>query len=75
MKERNERKNENISFNFLQVLVPVKTEIQTQLCKCYGTAHSFFLLLTSNFLSCDSCVFILCVSIPDKLKNISCYIY
>ena len=68
--------NENISFNFyLQVLVLFKTEMQIQLCKCYRTAHPFFLTFSSNFLYCGSCVFTFCVFIPDKLKNISCCIY
>ena len=65
--------SENISSNFyLQVLVPVKTEY---ICKSYRTVCSLFLSFSSNFLSCDSCLFIFCVFIPDKLKNISCCIF
>ena len=61
-------KNENILFNFyLQVLVLVKTEMQIQLCK-YRTAH-LFLTFSSNFLSCDSCVFI----IEKYLSHLSVY--
>ena len=70
------KKNENISFNFYpQVLVLVKTEMQIQPCKYVIELLTFFLTLSSNFLSCDSCVFIFCVFIPVKLKNISCWIY
>ena len=70
------KENENISFNFyLQVLVLVKTEMQMQPCKYVIELFTFFLTLSSNFLSCDSCVFFFCVFIPDKLKNISCWIY
>ena len=62
--------NENISYSFyLQVLVLVKTEMQIQLCKYCRTAHHFFLTLSSNFLFCDSCVFIFYVFIPGKLKK------
>ena len=47
--------NENISLNFYQqVLVLVKTEMQIQVCKYYRTFHPFFLIFSSNFLSCDS---------------------
>ena len=68
--------NENFSLNFyLQVLLLVKTEMQIQLCKCYRTALPFFLTFSSNFYFCDFCVFIFCVLTPDKLKNMSCYIY
>ena len=68
--------NESISLNFYrQVLVLVKTEMQIQVCKYYRTFHPFFLIFSSNFLSCDSWVFIFLVFIPDKLKNISCCIY
>ena len=66
--------NENISFN-LQVLVLVKTEMQIQLCTYYRTAHPFFLTFSLNFLSFDSCVFIFCVFIPDKVQNLSCCMY
>ena len=67
-------KNEHILFNFyLQVLVLVKTEMQIQLCK-YRTANiiellTFFLTFSSNFLSCDSCVFI----IEKYLLHLSVY--
>ena len=62
--------NENISYSFyLQVLVLVKTEMQIQLCKYCRTAHHFFLTFSSNFLFCDSCVFIFYVFIPGKLKK------
>ena len=50
----------------MQVLVLAKTEMQIQLCKCYRTAHTFFLTFSSNFLSCDSWMFIFCVFIPEK---------
>ena len=59
--------------NVLQVLVLVKTEIQIQVGECYRTAHPFFLTFSSDFLSCDLRVFIFCVFIPDKPKNISCW--
>ena len=54
--------NENISFNFyLQVLVLAKTEMQTQLCKYYRTAHlfSYFFFKFSFlwFLRIHFCVF------------------
>ena len=63
--------NENISLNFyLQVLVLVKAVMQIQLRKYYRTAHPFFLTFSSNFLSCDSCVFI-----SDNLQTMSCCIY
>ena len=35
------------------------------------TAHPLSLKFSTNFLSFDSCVFIFCVFISDKLKNIS----
>ena len=64
-------KNEHILFNFYQqVLVLVKTEMQIQLCK-YRTANIIELLtfFSSNFLSCDSCVFI----IEKYLLHLSVY--
>ena len=48
---------------------------QKYICKSYRTVCSLFLSFSSNFLSCDSCLFIFCVFIPDKLKNISCCIF
>ena len=51
--------NKNILFNFyLQVLVLVKSKMQRQLRKYYGTAHAFFLLfLQINFLVIPACSF------------------
>ena len=68
--------NENISFNFyLQVLVLAKTEMQTQLCKYYRTAHLFSYFFFKIFFLVISAYSFLCVSIFDKLKNTTCSIY
>ena len=50
--------NENISFKFYLQLLNIRT------------AHPFSLTLSSNFLSFDSCMFVFCVFISYKLKNI-----
>ena len=49
--------NENISFKFYLQLLNIRT------------AHPFS-LTSSNFLSFDSCMFVFCVFISYKLKNI-----
>ena len=69
--EQKEWGNESISFNFhLQVLVLVKTEMQILNYANVRTADSFSLTFSLNFLCFGSCVFIFCVCISDKLKNI-----
>ena len=50
--------NENISFKFYLQLLNIRT------------AHPFSLTFSSNFLSFDSCMFVFCVFISYKLKNI-----
>ena len=50
--------NENISFKFYVRLLNIRT------------VHPFSLTFSSNFLSFDSCMFIFCVFISYKLKNI-----
>ena len=50
--------NENISFKFYLQLLNIRT------------AHPFYLTSSSNFLSFDSCMFVFCVFISYKLKNI-----
>ena len=50
--------NENISFKFYLQLLNIRT------------AQPFYLTSSSNFLSFDSCMFVFCVFISYKLKNI-----
>ena len=50
--------NENISFKFYLQLLNIRT------------AHPFSLTSSSNFLSFDFCMFVFCVFISYKLKNI-----
>ena len=40
-----------------------------KLCKCYRTVHHHFLAFSSNFLSCDSCVFIFVFSFLTNWKT------
>ena len=59
-----------------------KLKKKMKTCKCkYNYVNIiallilFFFTFSSNSLSCNFCMFIFCVFIPDKLENISCWIY